>query len=372
MKSIFICIPSLISGGAQRFVADLACNIDRSVYKVYIIITNNYDTSAYFYNKISNEKISIIDASGKNYIKQIKIITKLLKQYRPSIIHSNLSSVLYMIIPLFFSRIHAKHLFTVHSIAGRLYTGIKKRIMKFCFKHSIIVPVAIGDTVKKSLISNYKLSEKKVECIYNGVDTKKFQKKKQSYNSGKFTFINVGTLYYIKNQELLIDAFKVVHDLYKNTKLILIGDGVLRSKLEEKIHYLDLSDSAYLLGDKSDVVSYLSDSDVYCCSSLVEGLGISVLEAMSCSLPIVTTAAGGVEDIVKDGINGFVTKFEISDYSKKMIYLIENNDVRKAMSINARRMALDYDIKIFAHNYELLYEKYLKKGSNKRKRGKLC
>lgn len=101
---------------------------------------------------------------------------------------------------------------------------------------------------------------------------------------------------------------------------------------------------------------------MYCCTSKVEGLPISVLEAMACGLPIISTPAGGVVDIVKDGENGFIVNSNDKIIAKKMNELAKNKSLIKNMGNKSRELVMKYDIIKCAEGYEELYEKYSRKG----------
>lgn len=359
MRTILLCIPTLASAGAERFVTELACGINREEYRVVVLVTKIYNTETAFWRKLNSEGIEIVDASESSYFKQIFKLRRIICTYKPSIIHTNVSAALYMILPLAISGVKARHLFTTHSMGYRIFAGVKKKLMGFCFKSGIVVPVAICDTVKKSLVDAYALPEEKIECVYNGVDTALFQREKIDHIR-PFTFVSVGTLYHIKNHELLLNAFKQVVDYEKDVRLIIVGDGELRNKLEAQVKNLDIKDKVEFVGNQADVVPFLSSADVYCCSSTVEGLPISVLEAMACELPVITTPAGGVVDIVKDGINGFVVDATPNAMSDKMIFLINNCEMKEKMGLESRRMACTHNLKVCVREYEQLYEKYSK------------
>lgn len=357
IKNVFLCIPTLRNAGAERFVTELACSINKEEFHVIIVVTGIFENNTAFYRKLKKEGIDVIDATTKNYCEQILLLIKLLKQYKPVIIHSNVSSVLHVLLPIIISNVKTKHLFTTHSMGYRLFYGLKKKLLKICFHKGFIVPVAICDTVKKSIEEAYALPVSKVECVNNGVDVNSFTKKtmlKEKY----FTFICVGTLYHIKNQDLLIEAFKIVREKYDFARLILVGDGELKEILKNKVKNYGLDDSVEFVGNQTDIVGLLSSADVYCCSSKVEGLPISVLEAMACSLPVITTAAGGVVDIVKDGVNGFIVESDPVEYSKKMVELIQNNHLRNVMSISSREVSKEYSLEKCVKRYEDLYKKY--------------
>lgn len=348
----------LNNAGAQRFVAELACNIDKSEFDVCVITTVKELPESAFHKQLIKNGISVINVGEKNYFKTYLKIRKLLKTKKPDIVHTNIGSSLHMLFPMLFADKNIKHYFTVHSMGYRIFVGLKKRIMRFFFKRGTIVPIAICDTVKKSVCEEYDLTEDQVLCVYNGVDTAKFLPKSDYFKGDKVNYVSVGTLYGLKNHSMLIDAFSILKKTRSDVSLTIVGGGVLYDELSNQINSLNLENDIVLTGDSPNVADFLTAADVYCCPSKVEGLPITVLEAMSVGLPVITTPAGGVVDIVKDGHNGFVVSHSNAEMmAEKMLELANNSDLLKKMSEISRREAERYDIKFCTKGYEEIYKR---------------
>lgn len=355
---IFICIPTLQIAGAERFVTELAINLKKINMDVSVIVTRKISKTD-FYNELVENNIKIYDVSANNYVKACINIIKLLKQEKPNIIHTNIGAMLHMLLPTIFYR-KAKHLFTVHSMGFRIFTGIKKKIAEIAFKTNLVKPIAICDVVKKSIYDSYGLALNKIPCIYNGVDTNKFSTINKE-NTEKVTFITVGTLYEIKNQKMIIDAFHLVKKEQDNIELIIIGEGTYQSYLENMVSKYNLNNYVKFLGRQKDIKKYLGKADIYLCSSKVEGLPLAVMEAMSMELPVITTPAGGVIDIVKNKENGIIISHD--DYEAMavaMCNLIENKVLREQMGKRSREIAKQHDVTICAKEYIDLYKSALK------------
>jgi glycosyltransferase involved in cell wall biosynthesis len=87
-------------------------------------------------------------------------------------------------------------------------------------------------------------------------------------------------------------------------RLVLVGDGPLRARLEQQILAAGLQDCVWLAGARSDVAPVMRSFDLFALSSIAEGTPVTMLEAMASSLPVVSTAVGGIPDLVLDGITG--------------------------------------------------------------------
>ena len=362
MNKMMICIPTLANAGAERFATELACNINRKKFEPIVLVTNKLDITSSFYKKLICEKVKVYYFDDCSYRKKIWKIRNVIIKEKPCIIHTNVGAALHMLIPIAISFTKTKHLFTAHSMGYRIFGGFKKTLMKFCFHTKLVIPVAICDTVKQSLVDVYDLKSENVECVYNGVDTNIFYPNERDGDYTQMVFVSTGTLYHIKNHELLINAFSILHREYPDTLLRIVGDGELREQLNKQVEELGLTDSVIFEGNQSDVAHYLQLSDVYCCTSKVEGLPISVLEAMACGLPIISTPAGGVVDIVKDGENGFIVNSNDRIIATKMIELAKNKSMSKKMGMKSRELVMKYDIVKCAKGYQELYKKYSEKG----------
>jgi len=119
-----------------------------------------------------------------------------------------------------------------------------------------------------------------------------------------------------KDPELLLNAFRKICKRNDNARLIYVGDGNLRARLEELIHEYRLDAHVVLAGIKSsaDVAAYLRGADVFVLSSVYEGMPISVLEALGCGLPVVATDVGEIRRIVFPGINGEIVSVHDREY----------------------------------------------------------
>ena len=362
MINVIHIIPTLNVGGAEKLVTDICKNLDKTRFSVNIVTLFEMHDPILL-KELNDNNVNIISLDKKIGF-DFSIIFKLygiFKKYKPDIINTHLYVIPYVILPAFLRKIKVK-VHTVHSIASReISSKFKRKIIKMAYKYFGFIPIGISDYVKKSIVEEYKLKNSKVECIYNGIDTNKFTLIDKYIHNNQIIFINVGRMNENKNQILLIEAFKLVKEKIQNSKLYIVGDGELRNKIEEKIIALDLQSDVVLRGKIEDINNELNQASVFVLSSDFEGLPLSVLEAMSCGLPIVTTDAGGVIDIVKNNYNGFIVeKKNKSELANAMIKMCNDKELLKKMGIKSYEFSKKYDIKKVANEYENLYSRLLK------------
>jgi glycosyltransferase involved in cell wall biosynthesis len=117
---------------------------------------------------------------------------------------------------------------------------------------------------------------------------------------------NVAALVPHKGQRYLIDAAHLVVQEIPDTRFVILGEGELREHLEKQVHEHHLEKHVLLPGFRTDVLGCMKGFDLFVMSSVTEGLGTSLLDAMACRRPIVATRAGGIPEIVGDGVTGLL------------------------------------------------------------------
>lgn len=140
-------------------------------------------------------------------------------------------------------------------------------------------------------------------------------------------FISVGRLSREKNPELLFQAFIKFHENFENARLIFVGEGDLREQLMRLVRQYNIDSHVVIAGIRSskEVAAYLKGADVFVLSSEFEGMPISVLEALGCGLPVVSTDVGEIRRVVSPGKNGeIVTVFDQDHLADAMTHCFLN------------------------------------------------
>ena len=159
----------------------------------------------------------------------------------------------------------------------------------------------------------------------------------------------------------LIEIMRVVVDHYPKTRLIIAGDGPTRIEVERKIEELDLCNNVHLLGIKSNMQEIMCSADMFLLNSKLEGMPLVLLEAMSCKLPVVTTPAGGIPELVRPGKDGLVTKgFGEEEYAQAIIDLLDSDSLREKLGKAGRKRVEDcFSADEIVSKYEKVFESVL-------------
>jgi glycosyltransferase involved in cell wall biosynthesis len=141
----------------------------------------------------------------------------------------------------------------------------------------------------------------------------------------------------------------------------------LKSKLERQISALSLQERVHLLGQRSDIPELLNAADVFVLSSDYEGNPLAVLEAMAAGKPMISTAVGGVPELVEGGCGLLVPPQDIKALARAMRHLLESPEARKSMGeASARRAVERFDLRVMTEAYEDLYRRLIMKSRSQR------
>jgi glycosyltransferase involved in cell wall biosynthesis len=143
---------------------------------------------------------------------------------------------------------------------------------------------------------------------------------------------NVAALVPHKGQRHLVEAAHLVVREIPDARFVILGEGELREHLERQVRDYHLEKHVLLPGFRTDVLGCIKGFDLFAMSSVTEGLGTSLLDAMACSRPIVATRAGGIPEIVEDGVNGvLVAPRDHTTMAAEIVRLLKDDQLRRRM-----------------------------------------
>lgn len=203
--------------------------------------------------------------------------------------------------------------------------------------------------------------------IYNGIDINAFhmkgkidvlQKKKglgllDSHVVGTI----VGRLVPVKGHFYLIKSIRIVVNEFPNVRFLFVGDGILMPELKEQAKDLGVLDFIKFLGTRDDVAQILACTDIFLLSSINEGFGIAIIEAMSMKKPVVATNVDGIPEIVDNGKTGILVHPKDPEaFAYAVIKLLRNKELAVSMGIKGYEKAKnEFDILSTVKKTERLY-----------------
>ena len=325
MKKIIEIIPEFKLAGAETMCENLINAIDKSKFEVIAI--SLYNTKTAITERLENKgvKIYFLDKRRGFDYKCIIKLCDIIKKEKPDMIHTHLYILRYLVIPMILYGKNVIKVHTVHNIADKeIRKG--KFINKFAFKFLKVIPVAISETVKKSIEVTYKINPNSIPLIYNGIELENCIKKNDYLNTNNI--IHIGRFSEQKNHVELINIFEKCLEKNNNLNLLLIGDGEERKNIYEYCSKKNILKNIKFLGVQKNCFKYLHDSDMFVMPSKWEGMPMTIIEAMGTGLPVVAYPVGGISDMIEENINGFLPENAV-DFSEKIIELENNKLLRE-------------------------------------------
>ncbi len=225
---------------------------------------------------------------------------------------------------------------------------------------------AVSNNLKEETYRNFNI-RKDIEVIYNFVDVKRFNKKpltpfKQviAPNNEKI-LAHASNFRSIKRVQDVVLVFEKVSEKIPS-KLLFIGDGPERSKVEELCRQRNLCDNVRFLGRQEEMEDILAVTDLFILPSAYESFGLAALEAMAAHVPVISTNTGGLPEVNIDGVTGFLSEVgDVENMAENALRLLSDEALLEQMKNNAFNHALKFDISSIVPKYEKLYEKVTSK-----------
>lgn len=315
-------IYSLCSGGAERFVVSLSNQLAEMGHDVTVCMLLSSGNDKYIFNRQFMRPDVHFHSMGFEpgfSLRKVRALEQYVLSVNPDVVHCHLNVIPYVFRLSLISR-DIRFVHTLHSVAENASGKDWQRVInRFFYSKGYIVPVTISEQCQLSYMKFYDLPAP--ARIDNGCEkpcrTALFETVRSEVSSYKRddatpVFIHVARYHEQKNQSMLIDAFNELDRRGSDFVLLVLGDGFdqgvgagLKTRACEKIHFLGL---------KNNIADYLFCSDAFCLTSIYEGLPISLLEAMACGVIPICTNVGGMPDVVRDGVNGYLSEVSIRAY----------------------------------------------------------
>ncbi|KHF31810.1 putative glycosyltransferase EpsF [Paenibacillus sp. P1XP2] len=316
-------------GGAETMVMNLYRNIDRSKVQFDFIIHTN-DKCDYEDEILSLGGIiySIPQFNGKNYLQYKKAwhhFFKLHPEYK--LIHGHVRSTasIYLLIAKKYGLISIAHSHSISS--GEGVTAFVKNILQYPIRFIADYLFACSKSAGQWLFGKKVFKKKNFIILKNAIDSQQYSydeiKRKKIRQElkveDKFVIGHIGRFSPSKNHDLLIDIFNAVHTRNKNSVLLMVGDGALRSSIEKRVSDLGLMDSVIFLGVRSDIPDLLQAIDFFLFPSLFEGLGIVVIEAQAAGIRCLVSNVIPEEAYITNLIESLPLNSSIDEWTERIL-----------------------------------------------------
>jgi L-malate glycosyltransferase len=362
-------IKSLGRGGAETLLPETLAKHDQSKYRFHYI----------YFIPWKDQMVSAIQEAGgvvtcysaKNNLAimaKIPAIVSYVRKNRIRLIHCHLpwAGITGRIVGRLTG---VPVVYTEHNLWER-YHKLTYHLNKITYSSQERV-IAVSAEVANSIKSHHKSSKPRVQVVLNGINTTKFS---DSYHAGtdireQFNIprdcVLIGITCVFRAQKRLTAWLEIAHQIHRNlpeVRFIIIGDGVLKDEIFAKAAELQTSEYVQFAGLQTEIRPYLKAMDIFMMSSEFEGLPIALLEAMSMEVMPACTEAGGISELVKDGVNGvLVPVANPMMLAEKLEPYLRNRQAIREMGENARKTVVSsFSMEKMVGELETIYGETLK------------
>jgi glycosyltransferase involved in cell wall biosynthesis len=363
-KKILFVITSLGGGGAEKVFLNILKYLDREKFIPYLVVFSYKGE----YLSMVPQDIIIYDLNKKNRFDLFKLIIllafRIYPKIKPDIVIS--FQVYANLVVLIARKLSSIKPFII--ISERNHTllaqkdlrmqKIKRMLVKMMYSQADKV-IALSKGVAINLLKFFKVPKDKIHVIYNGTDIAFIKCAiKEPVNDiawiGDDTpiIITCARLTYQKNYPLLLDAFAIMQKQI-DSKLLILGQGEDRVSVEELARRLGIQEKVIFLGFQKNPYKYMAASDIFVLSSLWEGFGNVVIEAMVCGVPVISTRCRGPEEIITNGRNGILVPGEHPEaMAGAIIRLLKDKRLAEHLIREGHKRIEDFRVEKMIAEYE--------------------
>lgn len=354
-------------GGAERLLVSGAAHLDRSRFEVEVAYLLPYKDAFVPELRARGLAVHCLEQRSGHDLSWVRRLRRLVRDGDFDLVHTH------MPIPAVAARIALGPsgpalVHTEHNVWGR-YRKPTYWANALTFRRNDAV-IAVSSAVRESMTERLlPAPPATVEVLLHGIEhdamhagptARAAARALLSLPADAFVVGNVANFTPKKDQASLLEAFRLLRDDVPSARLVLIGTGPLEQQLRARALTLGLSDAVIFTGSRDDVPELLPALDVFCLSSLHEGLSIALVEAMASGVPAVCTAVGGVPEAMRDGVDGLlVPASNPVALAAALGRLAAEPETQRRFAANARTRSQEFDMRVALLRIEEIYDDVL-------------
>lgn len=373
IKVLYVMNGVFHKGGTEAVILNYYNNIDKK--KIHIdFLVHGYeiecrDNFTHRYLEKNGSKVFYVTPRGESYFRNKKEVSDILQSNKFDIIHTHMDAAgAFVLREAKRAKIEIRMAHSHNTASTQKPKNLKSYIhnlvleyARFKIRNYATHYLACSEAAGEWLFGQENLRNGKVKVLRNAVDCEKLsfnkrmsqQKRKELNINDKFVIGHIGRFAYQKNHEFIIKVFNEIYKRNKDVRLLLIGDGELKKRIEDKVKELSLEQAVLFLGLREDINDLLQAMDVFFLPSNFEGLPVVGIEAQAAGLPCIMS-----DHITREvditGLVQFISLDESVEKWASSVLEIKKSEKERENTLEKIRRA-GYDIKHNAKELESLY-----------------
>ncbi len=365
-RHLFIVVPSLSAGGAERMAVNLCRGLDRSAWQPTLV---TFTSENEFADELPRDVPHVVlgKASRLDNVRLIWRLARLLRERRPRLVFSRLhfAATIALLarglsghaIPLVAAVDTAPSISLQHERCGQ----VRKAFTRLFFPQiDRLIPVSAR--VEADLMHGFGIPAEQCTVLPNSVDLGRIETLMAEepehawFSAPEPVIASVGRLTRAKNYPLLLRAFADVR-ASRPARLVIVGKGEEEGRLIALADELGVRADVAFIGHQANPFKFVRAATLFVLSSDWEGFGNVVIEAMACGTPVVSTRYGeGAEEIITNGADGLlVRRGDRRALAGTMVRVMDDAKLRERLACAGRRRALDFDNEVITRRYEAVF-----------------
>lgn len=369
MKIAIVCYPTF--GGSGVVATELGLSLAQRGHEVHFITYKQPVRLALLNQNVFFHEVKVPDYPLFHYQPyELALASKIVdsvKKYNIDILHVHYA------IPHAFAGYMAKKMLEESDIQLPMVTTLHgtditlvgnlpnyKTAVTFSINQSDVV-TSVSDDLKKSTYDLFDVN-KDIKVIPNFIEEKMegfdfiHCQRQQLAEPNERIITHVSNFRKVKRVQDVVEAFYRIQQKTP-AKLMMVGDGPERSPAEDLVKSLGIKDKVIFFGNSNEVDSILKYSDLFMLPSETESFGLAALEAMACSVPVISTNAGGLPEVNVQGVTGFMSDIgQVDDMARNALHILKDNDTLKQFKTNALNHSKTFSADNIVPIYEKIYQ----------------
>lgn len=372
MKIAIVCYPTF--GGSGVVATELGIALAKRGHQIHFVtykqpVRLDYLTHNIHYHEVIVPEYPLFHYQPYELALSSKLVT-VVKKFEIDILHVHYA------IPHAYAGFMAQQMLAEEGIYVPMMTTLHGTDITLVGSHSFYKPAvnfsinesdvvtSVSESLRQDTLRIFNI-KKEVHVVPNFIDMNNLEKEFTNCkrhlmaNEDERIVVHVSNLRPVKRIDHIIEVFHKIQMKLK-AKLIIIGDGPERENASKLAHTLGIRDKIIFLGKSNEIERILCFSDLFLLPSEKESFGLAALEAMAHGVPVISSNAGGLPEVIKDGFSGFLCDVgDVNTMADKAIQLLSDEKALDEMKANAEKQAWNFDILKVVPKYEALYKEMM-------------